>query len=218
MSLFSTYEAELVVLAGQAHGVLGDISAARISRVDGTKRVKDLLNECNENLQGMDMEFRNASASARGDLRTRIKNCKELVDKIRVDMLQAEKESKKEALIGAEDEDSVYLDMDNASQDQVMMETVSLMKRGEDHLGEALRTAVEMEDVAVSIGQDLTEQREKMEGMKGRMQDINSNLDRADGLMREMYRRMTFNKIVMGIGVGAVIGAIILVLLKVIVL
>lgn len=221
MSLFSTYETELVDLAGQAHILLADVAASKISRTEGFKKVKDILSECEESLQGMDMEYRNAKGEEKSKLRARISSCKELLDKIRVEMLGSEKHdaATKDALLGGGDEDAVYLDMGNVtSQSQVMMESASLMRKGEDQLKAALQEAIQIEECAVDIGENLVAQRGKMEGMKDRVAGINQNLDRADSLMREMYRRMTFNKIIFGIGVGAVIGAIILVLLKVIIL
>jgi hypothetical protein len=42
----------------------------------------------------------------------------------------------------------------------------------------------------VCLGQDLSVQREVIEGMQGRLGDINEDIDRSNSLMQEMYRRM----------------------------
>lgn len=165
----------------------------------------------------MDLAIRNAPADKKTEMRSRVASCKELVDKIRVEVLVLEKSNHnndKAALMG-EDHDALYLDMDGASQDQVMLETVALVKKGDDHLQEALRSVTELEDVAISINEDLSEQRDKIEGMQDRITEINQEIDRADGLMRQIYRRMMFNKIALGVGTTAVVGAVSLVLLKV---
>ena len=68
--------------------------------------------------------------------------------------------------------------------------------------------------MAITIGQDLAVQREKIEGMTDRLDDINENIDRSNSLMREIYRRMMFNKIAFGVGATAIIGAASLVTLR----
>lgn len=78
----------------------------------------------------------------------------------------------------------------------------------------ALRDVTEMEEMAVQIGSDLTDQREQIEGMRDRVQDINQSVERAEGLMRSIYRNMMFNKIVFGIGATAIVSAATLVVIK----
>jgi len=54
--------------------------------------------------------------------------------------------------------------------------------------------------------------------MKDRLVDINADIDQSESLMRQMYRRMMFNKIVFATGATAVVGALSLVALKFLVL
>ncbi len=186
-----------------------------MTKAEGQKRIKELLAECAENFEGMDMALRNAPQDKKTAMRTRIGACRELVDKLRVEMLVADKdENEKKALLGEDDANGVYLDMRGADAQQLQQEQVALLKRGEDHLHGALRDATEMQDVAIAIGQDLSLQREKIEGMKDRLVDINADIDRSDSLMRQMYRRMMFNKIAFGVGATAVVSAVSLVVLR----
>jgi hypothetical protein len=161
------------------------------------------------------MALRNAPQDKKVTMKNRIAACRELVDKVRVQVLVAEKEGlDKQALLGDEDPNAVYLDMRGASGEQLQQEQIALMKRGEDHLQGALRDATEMEDVAIAIGQDLSVQRDKIEGMKDRLVDINDNIERSESLMRQVYRRLMFNKIVFGVGTAAVVSAVSLVVLR----
>ena len=160
------------------------------------------------------MALRNAPSEKKPQMRTRIASCKQLVDKIRVEMLVMEKEMRKAELLGPEGDQISYPDMQGADQEQLMQEQAKLAQQGDDHLAMALREATEIEDVAISIGQDLSAQRETIEGMSDRLVGINEDIDRSNSLMREIYRRMMFNKIAMGVGATAIVGATAMVVLK----
>ena len=153
------------------------------------------------------MAVRNAPAEKKAQLRARIASSRALVDKVRVEMLVAEKESRKVDLFGPEGEEIRYADMDGADAEQVMQEQLQLGQQGEDHLTAALREATDIEDVAISIGQDLSVQRETIEGLGERLVGINEDIDRSNTLMAEIRRRITFNKIALGVGVGAIVTA-----------
>ena len=176
--------------------------------------MKEMLAECGENLEGMEMAVRTAPQDKKVMMKGRVGSCRELVDKIRVEVLLAEKESSEKRRLLDQDDGPNYPDMRGASGEQMMQQELALAKRGDEHLEQALRDAREMEDVAIAIGDDLTVQREKIEGMKDRLVEINSDIDQSEGLMRQMYRRMMFNKIVFATGATAVVGAVSLVALK----
>lgn len=74
------------------------------------------------------------------------------------------------------------------------------LQKGDDHLAGALRDVTEMEQVAVTISANLDDQGRQIAGMKDRLSNINQSVDRAEGLMRTIYRNMMFNRIVVGIG------------------
>jgi hypothetical protein len=188
----------------------------QISRAEGLKKVKEVLAESAENLEGMEMAVRNAPQDKKTAMKARVGSCRELMDKVRVEVLLSEKENsdKQRLLEGESGKDYNSPDMRNASAEQYQQQELALTKKGDDHLEQALRDAREMEDVAIAIGDDLTIQREKIEGMKDRLVDINADIDQSESLMRQIYRRMMFNKIIFATGATAVVGAVSLVALK----
>lgn len=90
----------------------------------------------------------------------------------------------KRELLGDGHDGDVYLDMDGASREQVRQQTQQLLRQGDDHLQNALQDVTEMENIAVSVNSDLAAQREVIEGMRGRLEDINASVDRSEGLVR----------------------------------
>jgi hypothetical protein len=88
-------------------------------------------------------------------------------------------------------------------------ETAALMESSNDLILQATRETLEIEDVAMQVMSDLSDQRSVMEKFKDRLNDINESLDTAGKKMQEIMKRLCGNKAMMVIVMLLLIGGII---------
>lgn len=65
MNLFATYESEVVDLSSAANAVLASAESGSTTRPDASRKLRELISECEENIVGMDMAVRNAPGNKR---------------------------------------------------------------------------------------------------------------------------------------------------------
>lgn len=78
-------------------------------------------------------------------------------------------------------------------------EAQSLMASSNDMILQATRDTLEIEETAMQVMQDLSDQRSVMEKFQDRLQDINESLDRAGRVMQEIMKRLCGNKAMMAL-------------------
>ena len=86
------------------------------------------------------------------------------------------------------------------------------MESTDDVIYQARRDAVEMEETAIRVMEDLHQQRTTMERFKERLADINASLDRAGKLMQEMMRRLCGNKFILYFVIFLLLGGIVMII------
>ncbi|PHT33731.1 hypothetical protein CQW23_25531 [Capsicum baccatum] len=159
----------------------------------------------------MDLEARSLPPSLKATLLAKLREYKSDLNKLK-------KEVNKLALIGANqaahDLDSGMMDPHAASANQrerLAMATERL-DQSSDRIRESRRTALETEDLGVSILAELHQQRETLLHSHNKLHGVDDAIDKSKKILTSMSRRISRNKWIMGSVIGALILAIILIL------
>ena len=91
-------------------------------------------------------------------------------------------------------------------------EAQAIMEASNDLILQATRDTLEIEETAMHVMEDLSDQRSTMEKFRDRIQDINASLDRAGQLMQEMLKRLCGNKVLMAIVVVILFAGVVMVI------
>ncbi|PHU02446.1 hypothetical protein BC332_27697 [Capsicum chinense] len=159
----------------------------------------------------MDLEARSLPPSLKATLLAKLREYKSDLNKLK-------KEVNKLALIGANqaahDLDSGMMDPHAASANQrerLAMATERL-DQSSDRIRESRRTALETEDLGVSILAELHQQRETLLHSHNKLHGVDDAIDKSKKILTSMSRRISRNKWIMGSVIGALSLAIILIL------
>ncbi|PSR88431.1 Vesicle transport v-SNARE like [Actinidia chinensis var. chinensis] len=86
------------------------------------------------------------------------------------------------------------------------------LNRSSDRIKESRRTMLEIEDLGISILQDLHQQRETLLHSHKKLHGVDDAIDKSKKVLTSMSRRMSSNKLIVGSIIAALVLAIILVL------
>ncbi|KAM3304299.1 vesicle transport v-SNARE 12 [Capsicum chacoense] len=169
------------------------------------------LDDADVLIRKMDLEARSLPPSLKATLLAKLREYKSDLNKLK-------KEVNKLALIGANqaarDLDSGMMDPHAASANQrerLAMATERL-DQSSDRIRESRRTALETEDLGVSILAELHQQRETLLHSHNKLHGVDDAIDKSKKILTSMSRRISRNKWIMGSVIGALSLAIILIL------
>ncbi|MCD7456976.1 Vesicle transport v-SNARE 12 [Datura stramonium] len=169
------------------------------------------LDDADVLIRKMDLEARSLQPSLKAALLAKLREYKSDLNKLK-------KEVNKLALTGANqaarDLESGMMDPHAASANQrerLAMSTERL-DQSSDRIRESRRTALETEELGVSILGDLHQQRETLLHSHKKLHGVDDAIDKSKKILTSMSRRISRNKWIVGSVIGALILAIIIIL------
>ncbi len=209
MELFETYEEEFKSNTDALYASIARLPSCVGAECDKlVATVKEKLLDAEDSVDGMGIACRGAKEES--ELLPRLKSYRSELDDLKKQFQRAQQALSKRDLLGPDEHD-----FGSASAEHRALfgggrgDAAALMESGNDIILQARRDTLEMEDVAMGVMRDLTEQRSVMERFKDRLADINEGLDKAGKIMQEMMKRVCGNKALLALVVVLLLGGIV---------
>jgi len=215
MGLFADYEQEFVDTLSSLQNRLGSFpSISTDQKFNEIKKADNEIRDAEQTLQSMNLEARTVPGPQGAKLQAKIKEYEAEIAKIKKDLRRSEvaanESAARESLLGgAIIKDDIAISLD---QRERLLNNNERLNRSTVHLKNARRQAEETIEVGAGILDNLSTQRETMERGLGRLSGINDKLSQSSKLLSAMARRVATNKLIMGVIVLVLLGAIILII------
>ncbi|KAL1551091.1 Vesicle transport v-SNARE 12 [Salvia divinorum] len=187
--------------------------------LDGEKKKQEIseiqagLEDADVLIRKMDLEARSLQPSAKATLLAKLREYKSDLNKLKrevkkLTMPNSNQPGKDELL----DPGMAGMHEASANQRGRLALSTERLDQSTDRLRETRRTALETEDIGVSILEDLQLQRETLLHSHNKLYEVDSAIDRSKKVLTSMSRRLSRNKWITGSIIFALILAIIIVL------
>ncbi|XP_047960259.1 vesicle transport v-SNARE 12-like [Salvia hispanica] len=187
--------------------------------LDGEKRKQEIselqagLEDADVLIRKMDLEARSLQPSAKATLLAKLREYKSDLNKLKrevkkLTMPNSNQPGKDELL----EPGMAGMHEASANQRGRLALSTERLDQSTDRLRETRRTALETEDIGVSILEDLQLQRETLLHSHNKLYEVDSAIDRSKKVLTSMSRRLSRNKWIVGSIIFALILAIIIVL------
>ncbi|XP_042051927.1 vesicle transport v-SNARE 12-like [Salvia splendens] len=187
--------------------------------LDGEKKKQEIselqagLEDADVLIRKMDLEARSLQPSAKATLLAKLREYKSDLNKLKrevkkLTMPNSNQPGKDELL----EPGMAGMHEASANQRGRLALSTERLDQSTDRLRETRRTALETEDIGVSILEDLQLQRETLLHSHNKLYEVDSAIDRSKKVLTSMSRRLSRNKWIVGSIIFALILAIIIVL------
>ncbi|EYU28803.1 hypothetical protein ABFS82_12G097600 [Erythranthe guttata] len=185
---------------------------------DGEKKKQEVsviqagLDDADVLIRKMDLEARSLQPSVKATLLAKLREYKSDLNKLKREVKkltmpnsnQPAHEDLESGMAGAHEA--------NANQRDRLTMSTERLNQSSDRIRESRRTALETEELGVSILEDLQQQRETLLHSHKKLYDVDSAIDRSKKVLTSMSRRISRNKWIVGAVIAALILAIIVVM------
>ncbi|KAL7132789.1 hypothetical protein ABFS83_12G097500 [Erythranthe nasuta] len=185
---------------------------------DGEKKKQEVsviqagLDDADVLIRKMDLEARSLQPSVKATLLAKLREYKSDLNKLKREVKkltmpnsnQPAHEDLESGMAGAHEA--------NANQRDRLTMSTERLNQSSDRIRESRRTALETEELGVSILEDLQQQRETLLHSHKKLYDVDSAIDRSKKVLTSMSRRISRNKWIIGAIIAALILAIIVVM------
>ncbi|XP_042056881.1 vesicle transport v-SNARE 12-like [Salvia splendens] len=187
--------------------------------LDGEKKKQEIselqagLEDADVLIRKMDLEARSLQPSAKATLLAKLREYKSDLNKLKrevkkLTMPNSNQPGKDELL----EPGMAGMHEASANQRGRLALSTERLDQSTDRLRETRRTALETEDIGVSILEDLQLQRETLLHSHNKLYEVDSAIDRSKKVLTSMSRRLSRNKWIVGSIIFALILAILIVL------
>ncbi|KAG4068120.1 hypothetical protein HA402_001545 [Bradysia odoriphaga] len=189
-SLIQDYEQQYAVLSAEITSDIG-----KINRISGVERkelistVNSSLDEVQELLEQMQLEIRDANASNKTGLTSRLNCYQAELKRLKQEFVNA-KTNRNDTTISIESTD--YDNMGesiNDEQQRRLLDNSERIERTGNRLADGYRTILETEQIGTTVLQDLAEQREQIQRTRSRLRETNEDLRLSSRIMNSMIVR-----------------------------
>ncbi len=227
--LFQTYEEEFKSNTDSLYANIARVPSCPLAERDKVVAlVKEKLLDAEDSVDGMGIACRGAKEES--EMLPRLKAYRQELDDLKKQFQRAQQALNKRDLLGDDEHDFGKTSAEHRALFGAERDTMALMESGNDLILQATRETLEIEEVAMGVMQDLSEQRTVMERFKARaahfltfrvcltcglfvlqdrLADINEGLDKAGRLMQEMMKRICGNKLMMALVIFLLVGGIV---------
>lgn len=175
--------------------------------------VKTGLEEAEILIRKMDLEARSLQPNMKAMLLAKLREYKSDLNQLKREVRRISSPSHDQA---ARDEllEAGMMDTHKASSDQRdrLMLSTERMNDSSDRLRESRRTALETEQLGVSILEDLHQQRETLLHSHQKLHEVDNVIDKSKKILTSMSRRISKNKWIAGSVIAALVVAIIFII------
>ncbi|OWM89515.1 vesicle transport v-SNARE 12 [Punica granatum] len=186
---------------------------------DGDKKteqiseIKAALDEADVLIRKMDLEARSLQPSVKAMLLAKLREYKSDLNNLKKEFKRV---SSPDANLASREEllESGMVDphMASANQRERLAFSTERLNDSSDRIKESRRTILETEEIGASILQDLHQQRQTLLHAHEKLHWVDDAIDKSKRVLTAMSRRMTRNKWIIGLIIGALILAIVLIL------
>ncbi|KAL1198361.1 Vesicle transport v-SNARE 12 [Cardamine amara subsp. amara] len=175
--------------------------------------IKSGIDEADVLIRKMDLEARSLQPSAKAVCLSKLREYKSDLNQLKKDFKRVSstdaKQSTREELM-----ESGVVDLHAVSADQRerMAMSVERLDRSSDRIRESRRIMLETEEVAISVVQDLSQQRQTLLHAHSKLHGVDDAIDKSKKVLTAMSRRMTRNKWIVTSVIVALVLAIILII------
>ncbi|XP_050375678.1 vesicle transport v-SNARE 12-like isoform X1 [Argentina anserina] len=189
------------------------VDGGKQQREQRTAEIKAALDEADDLIRKMDLEARSLQPSVKAPLLAKVREYKTDLNKLKS---QVKRITAPDISHSARDEllESREADTLTASNDQrgrLLMGTERI-NQSSDRIKASRRTALETEELGVSILQDLHQQRQSLLHASNTLHGVDETITKSKKVLVAMTRKLSRNKWIMGSIVGVLVLAILLVL------
>ncbi|GAB2214455.1 hypothetical protein Drorol1_Dr00018803 [Drosera rotundifolia] len=175
--------------------------------------IKAGLDEADVLIRKMDLEARSLQPGAKAMLLAKLREYKSDLSKLKREVKRVGSTNHDQA---ARDEllEAGLLDTHKTSMDQRerLAFSTERMNQSSDRIRESRRTALETEELGISILEDLEQQKETLLHSHNKLLEVDNAIDKSKKILTSMARRMSKNKWILGSVIGALALAVIVIL------
>eukprot|EP01134_Creolimax_fragrantissima_P003995 CFRG3995T1 len=214
--LLQTHEQEFAELSAQIRSKIeNQVKLAPESQK--RRAVQDVeadIEELSDIVEQMDLEARECQQPERGNLVKRVQQFRDKVGGVKKELRKASvafSEHLREQLMG--DSDNMEIDdMSGSDSRQLLMRNTGQIQQTSRNLVQAHRQALEIEQVGISIMDNLNTQRETINHARVSLDETDSNLKRSMRVANAMARRIVQNKVLMYLIIVSIVSLIVLII------
>jgi len=197
--LFADYEKQFGVLSSDITAKIAKIpNLANEEKKNVVSDVEQRFEESQELLEQMDLEVRGMGSENKSKFSGKLKNYKEEVQRLEVDLRKAkiafsDHETARAELLAGDDM--------GHSEDQRsrLLDNTEKMERSSRRLDDGIRMCVETEDIGNDILQNLERDRETITRTRDRLRYTDGNIGKSSRILSGMMRRVIQNRIILAI-------------------
>jgi vesicle transport through interaction with t-SNAREs protein 1 len=208
LTQFSQYDEEFTEISEQAKTAINRLSRdieslEPSSELDSEIRhITNLVNQCEDLLKQMTIEAREADdAALKKSHQNQVRVCKTNLDNLKADFKNLKNETDRSTLMSG-GKDTTRLSNDAKAR---LLSTNDAFSRQNETLENAKRTIAETEETALDITSELGKQREKIEGIHGRVREVSGMTNTARRILNSMSRREVKQKIAVYVIVAVIV-------------
>lgn len=195
MDNFSQYESDFELAISEAKQKLGQVNSVDpTTRKQYLKAVEVALDESLEVLDQMGIEIQNLPSNQRLAHNTKLRQYRRDTDEARQKLREAVDSQDRAELFGGR-----YRDDDgdaSADQRRQLLQNNLLLERLLQRLQDSQRVALETEQIGLGILNDLTYQRDQIQGSRNTLAQAELYVDRSVNTLKIMGRRLVANKFI----------------------
>jgi hypothetical protein len=163
--LFQTYEEEFKSNTDSLYASIARVPSCPVAERDKlVAQVKEKLMDAEDSVDGMGIACRGAKEES--EMLPRLKAYRQELDDLKKQFQRAQQALNKRDLLGDDEHDFSKTSAEHRALFGAERDTMALMESGNDIILQATRDTMEIEEVAMGVMQDLSEQRTAMERFK----------------------------------------------------
>lgn len=208
--LFKSYESDFKIAYNEAQLKLNKIQLLSGDERSGTmKEVEQLLDECYDIIDQLNLEVQNISSVNRSSFNAKVRSYRNDLDGVKSNLKKYMDDLDRQILFNGQN----YDDM-TTSQRQALLSSNASLERSSNRLKDSSRIALETENVGASILNDLRGQREQIVNSRNTLLQADGYVDRSMQTLKTMTRRLAANKLITYCIIAVLIVLIFLVLVS----
>ncbi|KAF4516937.1 hypothetical protein B566_EDAN008026 [Ephemera danica] len=206
-SLLDTYEQQYAILTADITAKIGKISLL----IGGERKnvisdVERQVEEAQELLEQMELEVREADASARPKLRTRLESYRAELKRLSQEFSKARTPSYQDSF---GEDGSIFGESTGGLQEeqhQRLLDNSERIERTGRQLSAGYRIALETEEIGTEVLRDLHTQRETIQRTRSRLRETDAELGRSSRILNTMIARSIQHRVVLFVVAVALCG------------
>lgn len=174
--------------------------------------IKAGLDEADILIRKMDLEARSLQPSLKAMLLAKLREYKADLNQLKREVTRISSPNHNQAVREELMEAGIDAHKVSADQRNRLMSTTERLDNSSDRVRESRRTALETEQLGVSILEDLHQQRQTLLHSHVKLHEVDNAIDKSKKILTAMSRRITKNKWIVGSIIGVLVLAIIIII------